>query len=102
MAYRTVIEAGRATLFLHGRISFRSYPDFRAATQSALDDPEVQEIHLDMAGVEFLDSSALGMILHFNQKALAAAKALDITRPAPPIALILQVVNFGKLVPILP
>ena len=102
MAYRTAIEAGRATVFLDGRISFRSYPDFRAATLSALEDLEVRAIHLDMAGVEFLDSSALGMILHFNQKALAAAKALAITRPAPPIAAILQVVNFGKLVTILP
>jgi len=102
MPYRTVIEAGRATVLLDGRISFRSYPDFRAATLSALENLEVKEIHLDMAGVDFLDSSALGMILHFNQKALAATKALAITRPAPPIATILQVVNFGRLVTILP
>jgi anti-anti-sigma factor len=102
MAYRTVIEAGRATVFLDGRISFRSYPDFRAAALSVLEDLGVKEIYLDMAGVEFLDSSALGMILHFNQKAITAAKALAITHPTPTIATILRVVNFGRLVTILP
>jgi anti-anti-sigma factor len=102
MEFRTAIDSGRATVYLDGRLSFQSYPDFRAATVPYLDRPEVKEIHLDMSAVDLMDSSALGMILHFRQKAAAANKALAITRPAPAIAKILKVVNFSKLVTILP
>jgi len=102
MGFKTTTEATRATVYLDGRISFRTYPDFRAATLPCLEDPAVKEIHLDLAGVEYLDSSALGMVLHFRQKAEDLGKALALTRPAPPIATILKVVNFDRLVTILP
>lgn len=102
MEFRTVIESSCATVFLEGRLSFSSYPDFREATSPLLGHPQVMDIHLDMANVDYMDSSALGMILHLNQKALTAHKAIAITRPAPQIATILKVVNFGKLVTILP
>ena len=102
MEFRSTIDAGRATVFLEGRLSFSSYPEFRAATLPILEHPEVDEIHLDLAGVTFLDSSALGMILHFNQKAGVANKGLVISRPSPAIATVLRVVNFGKLIKILP
>jgi len=102
MEFKTVIDSGCATVFLEGRLSFSSYPDFRAATTPCLAHPQVQDIHLDMASVDYLDSSALGMILHLNQKAAAAQKTIAITRPAPQIATVLKVVNFSKLVPIHP
>jgi HptB-dependent secretion and biofilm anti anti-sigma factor len=102
VGFRTAIDSGRATVYLEGRLSFQSYPDFKAATVPYLDHPEVKEFHLDMSAVDLMDSSALGMILHFRLKAMAAHKALAITRPAPAIAKILKVVNFGKLVTILP
>jgi anti-anti-sigma factor len=102
MDFKAGFDSGCATVFLEGRLSFSSYPDFRAATSGWLERPDVKDIHLDMAAVDYLDSSALGMILHLNQKVLAAQKTLAITRPAPPIATILKVVNFNKLVTILP
>ena len=102
MEFRMAIDSGCATVFLEGRLSFQSYPDFRAATVPLLALPEVNEIHLDMAGVDYLDSSALGMILHLKQKTEVAKRALCISRPSPKVATILRVVNFGKLLPILP
>ena len=89
-------------MFLEGRLAFNSYPEFRAATWPLLEHPDVHEIHLDLAGVTFLDSSALGMILHFNQKARLAKKGLALSRPSSAIATILRVVNFNKLVKVLP
>jgi anti-anti-sigma factor len=63
MSFPNTCEGSHATAFLEGSLSFRSYPDFKAATQPHVENPSVREIHLDMAGVEYLDSSALGMIL---------------------------------------
>ena len=94
MGFRMQVDHQCATVFLEGRLAFGSYPDFRAATMSALDLPEVQVIHLD--------SSALGMILHFKQKADLAKKTLAIIRPSPQVATVLKVVNFDRLISILP
>jgi anti-anti-sigma factor len=102
MEFRTIVDAGRATVILNGRLAFASYPDFRAATMPLLELPGVSEIQLDMASVAYLDSSALGMILYFKQKAEEVQKTLVISRPAPDIATILKIVNFQKLIPIIP
>jgi anti-anti-sigma factor len=102
MGFKTSIESKRATVFLEGRLAFGSYADFKTASFPLLDLPEVAEIHLDLSAVEYLDSSALGMILHYKQKAEAAGKTLALTRPSPPVATVLKVVNFSKLLAILP
>jgi anti-anti-sigma factor len=102
MGFKTSLDSKRATVFLEGRLAFGSYPAFKTASFPLLELPEVTEIHLDLSAVEYLDSSALGMVLHFKQKAEAAGKALAITRPSPPVAAVLKVVNFSKLVTILP
>jgi len=102
MGFRMQVDHQCATVFLEGRLAFGSYPDFRAATMSALDLPEVQVIHLDMSVLDYMDSSALGMILHFKQKADLAKKTLAIIRPSPQVATVLKVVNFDRLISILP
>lgn len=102
MEFKTVVDSGCATVHLDGRLVYVVYPGFRAATLAALEHPAVTRIHLDMSGVVFLDSSVLGMILYFNQKARAAGKELAIVRPSAQVAEVLKIVNFGKLVPILP
>lgn len=86
MGFRMQVDHQCATVFLEGRLAFGSYPDFRAATMSALD---------------YMDSSALGMILHFKQKADLAKKTLAIIRPSPQVATVLKVVNFDRLISIL-
>jgi anti-anti-sigma factor len=102
MGFKTSLDSKRATIFLEGRLAFGSYTDFKTASFPTLEMSGVTEIHLDMSAVEYLDSSALGMILHFKQKADAAGKALAITRPSPTVAAVLKVVNFSKLMTILP
>lgn len=102
MDFKTVVDSGCATVFLEGRLAYGVYPEFRAATLAALDHPGATRIQLDMSGVTFLDSSVLGMILYFRQKAQAAHKELAIIRPSEPVAEVLKIVNFNKLVPILP
>ncbi|MFZ1375127.1 MAG: STAS domain-containing protein [Geothrix sp.] len=102
MEFKTTVESGCATVFLQGRLAFGSYPDFRVATMAALEHPQVDRIQLNMAAVDYLDSSALGMILHFKEKADEARKGLAISSPGPHVAKVLAVVNFSRLIPILP
>lgn len=96
MSYPSTIDGSTATVFLQGSLSFRSYPDFKAATQPHLESPAIQALHIDLAAVEYLDSSALGMILHLKQKTDAVSKEVVLTRPSSPVATVLKVVNFGK------
>lgn len=59
----------RATLKLSGRFDFHSHRDFRAAYEKILETGAVREIIIDFGEVDYLDSSALGMLLLLREKA---------------------------------
>lgn len=52
-----------SVIHLDGRFVFHDHRDFRQAYEQALARKETRIIHLDMGRVEYLDSSALGMLL---------------------------------------
>lgn len=70
-------ETGRlgcVELKLHSRFGFDQFGEFRAAYGAHLDDPGVREIVLDLSAVEYMDSSALGMLLLLKEKARVVGK----------------------------
>jgi anti-anti-sigma factor len=52
-----------------------------------------------MAGVEYLDSSALGMLLILKERAGATNKRVAITNCRGAVKQVLDIANFGKLFP---
>lgn len=92
-----VKNAGTAELRLTGRFDFNAHRDFRAAYEPLMSDGEVRAVSIDMAGVEYLDSSALGMLLMLRDKAGAANKTLSLVNVRGPVKQVLEIANFGKL-----
>lgn len=92
-----VKNAGNAELRLTGRFDFNAHRDFRAAYEPLMTDGEVRSVSIDMAGVDYLDSSALGMLLMLRDKAAAANKALALVNVRGPVKQVLEIANFGKL-----
>lgn len=90
-------NAGVAQLSLVGRFDFNAHRDFRAAYEPLMTDSEVRNLNVDMAGVEYLDSSALGMLLMLRDKAGAANKALELSNVRGAVKQVLDIANFGKL-----
>ncbi len=87
----------RATLRLSGRFQFDSHRDFRGAYDQVIADAGVKIIVLDFADVDYLDSSALGMLLLLREKAGAAGKDVELANTRGAVRQVLDVANFARL-----
>lgn len=90
-------DSGNAEVKLSGRFDFNAHREFRAAYEPIMADAEIRTVTIDMAGVEYLDSSALGMLLMLRDKAAAANKTLKLCNVRGVVKQVLEIANFGKL-----
>jgi len=94
---KTSLEGSNAKIAMAGRFDFNSHRQFRDAYQQVLDNPVVKEIEIDLGSVDYLDSSALGMVLLLREKTGAANKSLALTNCRGVVQQVLEVANFNKL-----
>lgn len=97
MQTETKIDNGTAILRLTGRFDFNAHRDFRSAYEAALDKADVKSLTIDLGGVDYLDSSALGMLLIVREKATQGGKALTLANARAGVKQVLDIANFGKL-----
>lgn len=88
---------GRTVLRLSGRFDFHSHRDFRGAYEKALESADVREIEVNFGNVDYLDSSALGMLLLLREKADAKGKQVTLAGLKGAVKQVLDIANFGKL-----
>jgi anti-anti-sigma factor len=86
-----------ARLVLNGRFDFSSHREFRNASDEALQTPEIKGIEVDFSRVEYLDSSALGMLLLLREKAQNANLKVSLTNCTGLVQQVLDVANFQRL-----
>lgn len=91
------IKDGDALVKLTGRFDFNAHRDFRAAYEPLMDNAAVRLVTIDLAGVDYLDSSALGMLLMIRDKAGATNKKLTLAHAQSGVRQVLDIANFGKL-----
>lgn len=94
---RTALENGKATISMTGRFDFHAHRQFRDTYERFMQDGEVREVELDLGGVEYLDSSALGMLLLLREKASNVNKALALSNCHGVVQQVLEVANFYRL-----
>jgi anti-anti-sigma factor len=102
MLIKSETNGDRAILKLGGRFDFHSHRDFRASYEKLLEGGGAREIVLDFAEVDYLDSSALGMLLLLREKAEGAGKAVVLSGLQGTVKQVLDIANFGKLFTIKP
>jgi anti-anti-sigma factor len=90
-------EPGRARIRLSGRFDFSAHRVFRESYTPPLEAGEVAEVEIDFAQVDYLDSSALGMLLMLREKAQAANKRVSLSNCHGAVRQVLDIANFGKL-----
>jgi anti-anti-sigma factor len=92
----TVSEDGKSVVIsIMGKFDFQLYDEFRSAyvdTQGA-----GVAYTVDLAGTDYLDSSALGMLLLLREHAGGEGAQIEIANSSPDVKKILDVANFGKL-----
>jgi len=93
-------EAGKAVIKLTGRFDFNTHREFRGAYEPLIGDSDIRSVVVDFSGVDYLDSSALGMLLMLRDKLGGAGKDVALTGVRGNVKQVLDIANFGKLFPI--
>lgn len=83
------------TIKVVGRFDFKTHSDFRKAYESLA----TRAVHyiVDLSEVDYLDSSALGMLLLLKQHAGGDRASITLANVRPEVAKILNVACFDKL-----
>ncbi len=88
-------ESGKVTIAVAGKFDFQLYDEFRASYADTTGNGI--EYVIDLSDTEYLDSSALGMLLLLREHAGGELSEIEITQASPEVRKILDVANFGKL-----
>ncbi len=92
----TVSDTGdKVTIAVAGKFDFQLYDEFRASYADTAGNGV--EYVVDLSDTEYLDSSALGMLLLLREHAGGETSKIEIRQASPEVRKILDVANFGKL-----
>jgi anti-anti-sigma factor len=87
----------RKAVQLSGRFDFSMLRAFKAMYEPLLNDKAVRVIEVNLARVEYIDSTALGMLLTLREKAKDAQKRVILSHCTGTPRDVLEVASFGKL-----
>ncbi|MEW6678793.1 MAG: STAS domain-containing protein [Pseudomonadota bacterium] len=90
-------EGATSTITVAGRFVFELHRAFRDAYEEAQNRAQTTLVVIDLSGVEYLDSSALGMMLLMKERLVPAGKKIQLKGAAPMVRRILETANFQKL-----
>lgn len=96
MSVTSSISGEKLTINIAGRFDFSSHKDFRAAINS-IETNHVNHACVDMRTTEYVDSSALGMLLMLKNKMGDSKESISIINAKPEVKKILEIANFGQL-----
>ena len=97
MTIETRLDSATRTLEINisGRFDFGLHKDFRNASEQA--SSGIDTVIVDMGRVDYMDSSALGMLLVLRDKVGESKSAVRIKNSKPEVKKILEIANFDKL-----
>ena len=76
MSIKFTAHEGQAKISVSDNFSFPVHREFRKACDEALEIEGNTEIVVDLGGVRYMDSAALGMLLVLRERAIAQGKAV--------------------------
>jgi len=94
MSITTSTSGNKHTIKIQGRFDFAVQSDFRKAYEEV---PGSNSFILDFAATEYMDSSALGMLLLLRDYAGGESAKIELTNCRAEIKNILEISNFQKL-----
>ena len=97
MAITATPEDNGKTLVIaiEARFDFTSHQDFRAAYESA--GAAVRHFIIDLAATEYLDSSALGLLIMLHEHSGGKSGSIEIINASAEIRRILTIASFHRL-----
>jgi HptB-dependent secretion and biofilm anti anti-sigma factor len=97
MNVSTATTGDQHKVTLSGRFDFSAHKEFRQGYDPVLGNAGVRSLVVDLSGVDYVDSAALGMLLLMQERATAANKQVVLLEPQGTAKQVLEVANFHKL-----
>jgi len=97
MAISVQIHDNVARISMSGRFDFQVHREFKESYTPLIDNVAVREIEVEMSRVDYLDSSALGMLMLLNERAKGANKAVSLLNTSGVVSQVLEVANFSRI-----
>lgn len=97
MDTRISAHDGKAVISLSGRFDYAVLREFSDAVTRALESMDLREIQVDLGGVAYLDSAALGMLLVLRDKALGVNRVVTLANCKGSVKQVLDIANFSEL-----
>ena len=91
------IIGNSASIVIKGRFDFTCHREFRQAYEELIKNPDINQIDLNFQAVDYLDSSALGMLLLLREKAAERNIQINLNHCQGTVQQVLEVANFNKL-----
>ena len=88
---------GKDVIQIIGRFDFNERHNFKEAYSPFLEKSSESIIEINMAGVNYLDSSSLGMLMLLSEKAQLLGKSLLISHPNSLVSQIIDISNIAKI-----
>ncbi|MEQ1532397.1 MAG: STAS domain-containing protein [Sideroxydans sp.] len=93
-----ITNAGDKTVMnLSGRFDFNAHRVFKAAYDPILGERNFKNLEIDLSDIEYLDSSALGMLMLLRERAMLIGITVVLAKPNKMVEQILDIANFKKL-----
>ena len=86
-----------ASILMKGRFDFQIHREFKDAYTKLFENSSVKLIEIEMSRLDYLDSSALGMLMLLNERAKAVNKSIALVNPSEVVTQVLEVANFNRL-----
>lgn len=91
------VTGDRAVIMLNGRFDYSTHREFSNCYGLAIADESVQRLEVELGRVDYLDSSALGMLLLLSERAKIANKSVALVNPNEIVAQVLERLSFGRI-----
>ena len=97
MAINVRIYECSARVAMSGRFDFKVHRDFKDAYTPLLDNAAIHEIEIEMSQLDYVDSSALGMLMLLSERANAVNKTVSLLNTTGAVSKLLEVANFNQI-----
>ena len=97
VAYEPVTTDGLLVAALDGELDLDSADEVRDSLASAATGTGCRYLHVDVSGLTFIDSYALGALVSARNSAAAAGVTLTLTNPSQPVRKAIQVTGLADV-----
>jgi stage II sporulation protein AA (anti-sigma F factor antagonist) len=97
ISYEPADPEGLVRVSLDGELDLDCADQVRDSLAEAARQPGCRHLEVDVSGLTFIDSYALGALVSARNTAVAAGVALTLADPSPPVRKAIQVTGLGDM-----